>query len=121
MTIRKMMTVAAAASAFALAACEVEQVEEGEMPDVDIAASDGQLPKYDVDVTKTQEGRMPDVDVDVEGGNLPEYDVHGPDVDFGTEEKTIEVPDVDVDVSSEEKTITVPDVDVDLPDDDDDM
>ncbi|MBT8096105.1 MAG: hypothetical protein HKN35_14745 [Woeseia sp.] len=121
MNIRKMMTFAAAASAFALSACEIEQTEEGDMPDIDVAATEGQLPKYDVDVTKTQEGRMPDVDVDVEGGNLPKYDVHGPDVDVSMEEKTIEVPDVDVDVSTEEKTISVPDVDVDFPDDNDDM
>lgn len=48
------------------------------------------------DVDQTEEGSMPDVDV--EGGNLPEFDVEGPDVDIGTEETTIEVPTVDVDM-----------------------
>lgn len=29
---------------------------------------------------------------------MPEYDVDAPDVDVGTQEKTITVPDVDVDM-----------------------
>lgn len=117
MSIRKMITVTAVASAFALSACEIEKTEDGKMPDIDVAASSGQMPKYDVDVTKTQDGRMPDVDVDFEAGKLPKYEVHGPDVSLGTEEKTVEIPDVDVDVTNEEKSITVPDVDVTLPKD----
>ncbi len=56
-------------SLFALAACDVDQTEEGDMPEVD-----------------------------VEGGNLPEYDVEGPDVDVDTGTETVEVPTVDVDV-----------------------
>ncbi len=55
-------------AALSLAACDVEQTEEGEMPEVS-----------------------------VEGGNLPEYDVDVPDVDVTTEEQTIEVPVIDVD------------------------
>ena len=47
------------------------------------------------DVDQTEEGALPDVDVD--GGNLPEYDVEGPDVDVGTETRTVEVPTLDVD------------------------
>ncbi len=60
------LTIVAAA---ALASCEVEQTEEGEMPKVD-----------------------------VQGGNLPKYDVDAPDVDVSMKKKTIEVtvPDVDV-------------------------
>ena len=61
--------VAAATLAFGLAACDVDQTEEGDMPEVD-----------------------------VEGGNLPEYDVEGPDVDVDTGTETVEVPTVDVDV-----------------------
>ncbi len=56
-----------AGSAFALSACDVDQTEEGEMPEVD-----------------------------VEGGNMPEYDVSGPEVEVGTEETTVEVPTVDI-------------------------
>lgn len=63
----KTLTVLTAAAALGLAACEVEQTEEGEMPQVD-----------------------------VEGGQLPEYDVDPAEVEFGTEERTITVPDVDV-------------------------
>lgn len=55
-------------AALGLAACDVEQTEEAEMPDVS-----------------------------VEGGNMPEYDVDTPDVDVTTETRTVEVPVVDVD------------------------
>ena len=58
-----------AAATFGLAACDVDQTEEGAMPDVD-----------------------------VEGGNMPEFDVETADVDVGTEETTVEVPTVDVDM-----------------------
>ena len=48
------------------------------------------------DVDQTEEGSLPDVDVNVEGGNMPEYDVETADVEVGTQEKTVTVPDVDV-------------------------
>jgi hypothetical protein len=50
------------------------------------------------DVDQTKEGKMPDVDVNATGGQLPEYNVTGPEVTVGTENKTVEVPTVDVDV-----------------------
>lgn len=65
---------AAVSGSIALAACDIDQTEEGEMPDVD-----------------------------VEGGKLPEYEVHTPDVDVDMEEKTIKVPDVDIDIPEEEE------------------
>jgi hypothetical protein len=49
------------------------------------------------DVDQTKEGDMPEVDVNVSGGQLPEFNVQGPDVDVGTVNKTIEVPTIDVD------------------------
>lgn len=51
------------------------------------------------DVDQTKEGNLPDVDVDVNasGGQLPEFEVEGPQVNVGTENKTIQVPTVDVD------------------------
>lgn len=61
------------AATFGLAACDVDQTEEGELPDVE-----------------------------VDGGNLPEFDVEAPDVDVGTEEVTVEVPTVDVDTEDAE-------------------
>lgn len=49
------------------------------------------------------EGEMPSVDVDVSGdaGELPEVDVETADVEVGSEEVTVEVPDVDVTMPSE--------------------
>ena len=46
------------------------------------------------DVDQTEEGEMPDVDV--EGGQVPEYDVDAADVEIGTDTAVVEVPDVNV-------------------------
>lgn len=46
------------------------------------------------DVDQTEEGEMPEVEVT--GGNMPEFDVETADVDVGAEKKTIEVPNVEV-------------------------
>lgn len=46
------------------------------------------------DVDQTKEGNMPEVEVS--GGNLPKYDVETADVDVGTKETTVTVPTVDV-------------------------
>lgn len=48
------------------------------------------------DVDQTKEGELPDVDVNASGGQLPEYDVDAPEVKVGTENKTVTVPTVDV-------------------------
>ncbi len=53
------------------------------------------------DVDQTKEAELPDVDVNASGGQLPEFNVEGPTVDVGTENKTVEVPTVDVDVPGE--------------------
>lgn len=53
------------------------------------------------DVDQTKEGEMPDVDVNASGGQLPEFNVEGPEVNVGTENKTVQVPTVDVDVPAE--------------------
>ncbi|MEO8547454.1 MAG: hypothetical protein ABI422_03705 [Sphingomicrobium sp.] len=47
-------------------------------------------------VEKTQEGKMPDVNVTTTDGQLPEYNVQGPEVNVGTENKTVEVPTIEV-------------------------
>ena len=60
---------------FALIACDVDQTKEGEMPDVDVNASGGQLPEFDVDV---------------------------PEVSVGTENKVVEVPTLDVDAPKDD-------------------
>lgn len=51
-------------AAFTLAACDVEQTEEGELPDVDV--QEGQMPEYDVDsnVEVTEDTvTVPDLDI----------------------------------------------------------
>lgn len=65
------------AAALGLAACDVEQTEEGEMPEVN-----------------------------VEGGNMPEYDVDTADVNVETEERTVEVPVIDVEEADASQTPT---------------
>ena len=60
---------AMAAATFGLAACDVDQTEEAELPEVD-----------------------------VEGGNMPEFDVETADVEVGSKEVTVDVPTVDVDM-----------------------
>jgi hypothetical protein len=111
---RRIAVTVAASGLVLLGACDIEQTQEGALPDIDVDAEPGQLPEFE----QTQEGRLPDVDVDASGGRLPEYDVEGPDVDIGTEEREVDVP-TGVDIETEERTITTPDIDVDLPDGDD--
>lgn len=57
---------------------------------------------------------LPDVDFQVEGGQLPEYDVETGSVDVGTEETTIDKPEVNVEMT--EETVTVPTIDIATPD-----
>lgn len=74
--------------AFGLAACDVEQTQEGEMPEVSVNAEEGEMPEYDVDTAE---------------------------VDVDSQERQVSVPDIDV--QTEEKSVSVPDVDVQMPDD----
>ena len=68
---------------------------------VGLALATGCLALTACDVDQTKEGEMPDVDVNATGGQLPEYNVEGPDVNVGTENRTVQVPTVDVDVPEE--------------------
>jgi uncharacterized lipoprotein len=60
--------VAAATLAFGLAACDVDQTEEGELPEVE----GGNLPEYDVEAPDVEVGTeevtvdVPTIDVDTE-------------------------------------------------------
>ena len=47
-------------------------------------------------VEKTKDGELPDVNVTTTGGQLPEYNVQTPEVNVGTENKVVEVPTVEV-------------------------
>ncbi|HEX8307828.1 MAG TPA: hypothetical protein VF645_05350 [Allosphingosinicella sp.] len=64
-----------------------------------VLAAAGGLAACDVDQTKN--GQLPDVDVNASGGQLPEFNVTAPDVNVGTENKTVQVPTVDVNVPAE--------------------
>lgn len=55
-----------------LAACAVEQTEEGELPEVETT-----------------------------GGDMPEYDVDAADVEVGTETEEVQVPTMDVEPANE--------------------
>ncbi len=72
-----LMATLTGAAALGLAACDVEQTEEGEMPEIN-----------------------------VEGGNMPEYDVDTPDVEIGTEVRTVEVPTIDIEEADASETPT---------------
>lgn len=65
---KDLMILAASSLALALGACDVEQTEKAELPEVE-----------------------------VKGGNMPEYDVDAADVDVTTEKRTVEVPVIEVD------------------------
>ncbi|MGB3802379.1 MAG: hypothetical protein WA952_21335 [Lewinella sp.] len=73
---------------FSAVACDVDQTEEGELPEVD-------------------------VDVDTEAGDLPEFDVDWADVDVTTTTRMVEVPKVTVQMVEEE--VEVPVLDVEWP------
>ena len=53
------------------------------------------------DVDQTKNAQLPDVDVNVSGGQAPEFNVTGPEVNVGMENRTVQVPDVDVKVPTE--------------------
>ncbi|MFO6446553.1 hypothetical protein ACLBKU_05345 [Erythrobacter sp. NE805] len=53
------------------------------------------------DVDQTKEAELPEVDV--KGGQVPEFDVETADVDVGTKKTEIEVPDVDVKMPGDAK------------------
>lgn len=54
------------------------------------------------DVDQTKEGDLPEVEVNASGGQMPEYDVDAPSVNVGTENKVVEVPTVEVDAAKED-------------------
>lgn len=67
-----------------------------------LLAAAGGLALGACDVDQTKNAQLPDVDVNATGGQLPEYNVEGPTVNVGTENKTVEVPTVDVDPPKED-------------------
>jgi len=65
-----------ATASLGLAACDVQQTQEGELPEVDVEG--GQAPEYDVDAAEveveptTEEVEVPALDVDVEPADAGE-------------------------------------------------
>ena len=53
------------------------------------------------DVDQTQEGELPEVEVNATEGEMPAYEVEGPEVNIGTENTVVETPTIDVDVPEE--------------------
>ena len=51
---------------------------------------------YMIDIDQTEEGSLPDVDISMEGGNMPEFDAEVGDIETGTETVTMEVPTLDI-------------------------
>ncbi|HYI39679.1 MAG TPA: hypothetical protein VE053_05095 [Allosphingosinicella sp.] len=64
-------------------------------------AAAGALGLAACDVDQTKNAQLPDVDVNVSGGQAPEFDVTTPEVNVGMENKTVQVPDVDVNIPAE--------------------
>lgn len=55
------------------------------------------------DVDQTQEGEAPEVEINADAGQLPRYDVDGPQVNVGTENVVVQVPDVDVSAPDDDR------------------
>jgi hypothetical protein len=66
-----------------------------------LLAAAGGLGVAACDVDQTKNAQLPDVDVNATGGQLPEFNVTPPEVTVGTENRTVQVPDVDVNVPAE--------------------
>ncbi len=54
---------------------------------------------------------MPEVDVQAKGGQLPKYDVETPEVKMGTETRTIEVPTATVEMPDDPDSKVTDEVD----------
>lgn len=76
MKTRVMGAILAPLFAVGLAACSVEQTEEGEAPEVDVEA--GEMPEYDVDPADV------DVNWDTTQVRTPDIDINDPDATADT-------------------------------------
>lgn len=89
----------AAMVAFGFTACDVDQTQEGEMPEVDVAVEEGQMPAYDVDwadvevQTRTEMVEVPKVKVvmETEAVEVPYIDLDWPEDMGETMERTLAV------------------------------
>lgn len=74
---RAMIALATPLLLLSVAACDVDQTEAGEMPDVEV--QEGELPEYDVDAADVSVG----MDTDTVVTEHPTVDVDMPDDDDG--------------------------------------
>ena len=89
----------AALVAFGFTACDVDQTQEGEMPEVDVAVEEGEMPAYDVDwaevevQTRTEIVEVPKVKVvrETEAVEVPYIDLDWPEEMGQTRERTLAV------------------------------
>ncbi len=70
---------------------------------------------YMIDIDQTQEGALPQVEVAVESGQLPEFEAEVGTIAMGETEVEIEVPEVEVTTNTE--TLTLPTLSIDAPGD----
>jgi hypothetical protein len=68
---------------------------------IKVALASSLLTLVACDVDTKGNAQLPDVDVNASGGEIPDVEVTGPEVNVGTENKTIQVPTVDVDAAEE--------------------
>lgn len=98
------VAVIAIVGAAALYLVDVDQTQEARLPGVEVTTTDGQMPKFDVDVA--------DVDVSMEEGS-----VTVPTVGMKTETVEVEVP-AGVETGSTEVGVKMPTISVDKPKED---
>ena len=71
---------------------------------------------YMVDIDQTQEARLPDVEVTAEGGQMPKFDAEVGSVEVT--EETVEVTVPEVEVTTDTAEVTVPGLEINPPADD---
>lgn len=68
---------------------------------------------YMVDIDQTQEGALPTISVDVDAGQLPEFDADVGEINLGTTQVEVTVPEVEIKETT--ATISLPTLSVEPP------
>lgn len=89
---------------------DLDQTQEARLPDVDVQVSEGQMPKFDVDVADVKVGsREVEVEVPTVGVETKTIEIEVPvDVDGGTTTETVSVPTIDIDKPAEDNPADEP-------------
>ncbi|GAB4183268.1 MAG: hypothetical protein Tsb002_05300 [Wenzhouxiangellaceae bacterium] len=67
------------------------------------------------DIEQTEQGSLPEIDVEASAGNLPEYDIDWANIEIRTDTQMVEVPKLIV--VMEEVEVDMPYIDIDMPGD----